>query len=658
MLGLIFSQNLLWLFIFWELTSICSFFLIGLKNSKSEVRFKAKWSLYTTAGGGLFLLLGVFLLSQIGIDNGLSFVSSFEIHNLKDVITSSNHPYYNWSIVAILIGIASKSALLPFSFWLPLAMAGPTPVSSFLHSATMVKAGLILAFKVQSIFSEGDLFSNLLVILGCGTALLAALQCFLQRNLKTMLAYSTTCVLGLLAVLLGLNTSLSHTAFITFVLAHALYKASLFQLAGYLDVRYGTMDFLELQERNIHGILPLIAVILSTLSMVGLPLTLGFFAKEYMYTVALKSPYSIILALVFFVSNLAMGIQAINFLRVFIPKKSRVTKVEEDEPTGLNHFLYLPALVYSITGFLVAVFPKSLGLNSYFTNILSSHLKQDTQTSLKLWHGLDYPYNIVLILSLLTIIGSVVGSFIFSNRLSLLSAWSQERNDFSLLGLAQKMLNASLKAFEALTSKLINGSLRQYLIIIILFYSFLLIFAFSNVTDLSFPKINFASLEFLTLILSSAGLFAAVMTNKHYRILINLALSGFFLVAFFVIHSAIDVSMTQLMVESLSLFFIFFLIITFGLKQTAYQGQKLSLFIAGIFGLSVALFALVKKSPFTSAASEFYIENSFIKAKGLNIVNVILVDFRALDTFGEVIVVAIAIIGVGAILRKQVKEGA
>jgi multicomponent Na+:H+ antiporter subunit A len=651
MLGLILTEHLLVLFLFWEMTSACSFFLIGLKNGKEQVRKQAKWALYTTVGGGLFLLAGTLTLGQIGMELGLANKDAYSISLLIDRGGVTTHELFPLAFISIFIGIASKSALFPFSFWLPLAMAGPTPVSSFLHSATMVKAGLILAFKLLPLMGSSDLWGIVFIGSGSITALLAAFQCLMQRNLKTMLAYSTTCVLGLLAILLGLNTEKSIITFVQFVLAHAFYKAALFQMAGYLDVRYKTMDFFEVSKFNIQDPLASITVIISCLSMVGIPLTLGFYAKEYIYLSGIKSNYAIFLIFVFFISNLFMGIQAINFIRVFLPKSS--TKTTKPK-VGL--LLVIPAFIYALTSFILAIAPDTLNLNFFVSLMLSAHLKLPIDVQLKLWHGIDYPYNIVLALSILTILGSFFGSLVYTKKLESISAWSKRNNDFSLWGTFQVLLNSTLHFCKKLTQVIVNGKLRNYIIITTLSISGIVLLGVLDVKGLSWPVQNIRILEMFTLALAALALVIATITQVHYRILINLSLSGLFLVAFFTIHSAIDVSMTQLMVESLSLFFIFFLIKASKIREVIKTKQKVNVLVATFVTLVMASFAFLPKFPFNSNASEFFVKNSKFLAKGENIVNVILVDFRALDTFGEVIVVSVAIVGVMTILRGKDKS--
>jgi multicomponent Na+:H+ antiporter subunit A len=648
MIGLIFADNLLLLFLFWEMTSVTSFFLIGFKNEKPEVREKAKWALYTTVAGGLFLLAGIVLLSQIGIENGLSLVDSFTISKISIIENIGSHDLFSYAFLAIFIGICSKSALFPFSFWLPLAMVGPTPVSSFLHSATMVKAGLFLAIKISPIFGQYAIWQNSFVTIGILTAILAAFQCFIQRNLKTMLAYSTTCVLGIMAILIGLGEVKAQTSFIIFVLAHALYKAALFQIVGYLDVRYKTMDFFELRKFTIDNKLAFIAVFLSTLSMIGIPITMGFYAKEYIYLTALKSNYPVLLCIVFFIANTCMGIQAVNFLRVFWPTKAKAL-----EAPKISNLFLIPALSFSILATVLAIFPHASGLNGYFSQVLGVLLENDTSVELIPWHGIEYPYNIVLILSFLTITSSLLGSFFFSKKLYKMASFSSKNNDFSLWQIYKSTLSKLLSLFHIFFSKLQNGDLRQYLMITISFVCILILFGLSGVRHISFSHVNLTSTKFMLMAGMMIPLFFAAATKSHYRTLVYLCVTGFFISFYYAIHSAMDVSMTQLLVESLSLFFILFVVKSLGPVLISRTEQLINFIFASLFAVTFLLFGFVQSQNFMPVASEYFKENSYFKAKGENIVNVILVDFRALDTFGEVIVVAIAIIGVGSILMKR-----
>ncbi|WP_412463295.1 hydrogen gas-evolving membrane-bound hydrogenase subunit E [Halobacteriovorax sp. RT-2-6] len=647
MFGIIYSSNLLFLYLFWEMTSVTSFFLIGLKNEDSQVREKAKWALYTTVGGGLFLLFGILLISQIGADFGLSFYDSFNLTKLMELKNFENHIYFRVSLIALFIGICSKSALFPFSFWLPLAMAGPTPVSSFLHSATMVKAGLILGLKVFPLYAQDSLWQMLFISVGAITVLLGGFQCLLQSNFKTMLAYSTICILGMLAILLGIANEYSIISFVLLVIAHAFYKASLFQYVGYFAKALKTMERKELLNGDRVGILAFIIALLSTMSMIGFPLSIGFYAKEYIYLTSIKTYLLWILIPTFFIGNLFMGIQAVNLLRVSWPtRKSYVINYKG---------LLISPFIYSVLALVIALVPNLTGVGLIAEKTLGEIGLREQSVHIKLWHGIQYPYNLVLLLSVLTILGSVGGSFFLDKYFIKLDEFSKKYSEFSLWPHLEKILYLILDYFKKMNLLMQNGSFAHYIRITLSFLTLLTILSQFGITNFVLPKIEFTLSKFLSLSGILTGLVFAYISKSNLKAILYFVLSGFFLVLFFGYHSAADVSMTQLMVETLSLFFVFFLI-----KAVPIDGRDLRInikpinfIIAFLYGLSIMIFSLTKKLDFDMSASRYFFENSKLLAKGENVVNVILVDYRAMDTFGEVLVVAIAIVGVLAIFSKR-----
>lgn len=653
MFGIIYSANLLLLYFFWESTSVTSFFLIGLKNEKLDVREKAKWALYTTVGGGLFLLAGILMISQIGMDAGLTFIDSLSLTKLAEVSNFSDHEYFKLAMIGLFIGVASKSALFPFSYWLPLAMAGPTPVSSFLHSATMVKAGLLLGVKVFPLFADDILWQELFVYSGMITVLYGGFQCLLQRNFKTMLAYSTICILGMLAVLLGIASEYSLISFVLLVIAHAFYKASLFQFVGYFDKAFHTMDRRELLNSEQDGKLPFIIALLSTLSMVGFPLTMGFYAKEFIYLTSVKSHLVWIAIPTFFLGNLFMGIQAINLLRITWPGR----RVKEDGVIKGNGYkgLLISPLLYSITALSLALVPNSLGVNTITEGVLRDLGLLSNSLHIKLWHGFSYPYNIVLILSVITILGSISGSFLLDKYFIRLDDFSKKNAEFSLWPLLVKALHGTLHVFKVACEKFQNGDFAHYVRTTIGFLALLTIFTQFGISDLTLPAFDWNISKTLSLAGILGGLVFAYLCRSDIKAILYFVISGFFLVVFFGYHSAADVSMTQLMVETLSLFFVFFLIKAVPINGTDFRRniKPINFITALLFGVSLWLFNLAPRISFEMDASRYFFENSKILAKGKNVVNVILVDFRAMDTFGEVLVVAIAIVGVLAIFSTR-----
>ena len=277
MLGLVSSDNILALFVFWELTSITSYMLIGFHHESEKSRKLALQGLFITVGGGLLLMTGFIMLGSLAGTYQLSEIVQL---SLTDLSTSASSSFITAMLVFILMGAFTKSAQFPFHFWLPNAMAAPTPVSAFLHSATMVKAGVFLMARLHPTMAEHALWSNAQLWAGTATMLLGAWLAYLATDLKKVLAYSTVMALGTLTLLLGIGTEYALIGFVSYLLAHSLYKASLFMLAGGVDHSAGTKDLSQLQGLRTAMPITFILVIIGALSLAGLPPLFGFIGKE------------------------------------------------------------------------------------------------------------------------------------------------------------------------------------------------------------------------------------------------------------------------------------------------------------------------------------------------------------------------------------------
>ena len=281
MLGVVMSDNILLLFVFWELTTITSYLLIGFDHENPKSRKNALQSLIVTGAGGLALLAGLILLGMI--------TDSYELNVIIEQSSLiARHNLFVPSLVLILLGAFTKSAQFPFHFWLPNAMAAPTPVSAYLHSATMVKAGIYLLARLSPVYSQSEIWFYTLGIVGGFTAIWCAILALRQTDLKLMLAYSTNVALGKLTLLLGIGTELAITAMLLFILAHSFYKAGLFMVAGNIDKATGTRDIRVLRGLKSVLLLSLIAAVVAALSKSGVPPLLGFLSKEYMYKAAVE----------------------------------------------------------------------------------------------------------------------------------------------------------------------------------------------------------------------------------------------------------------------------------------------------------------------------------------------------------------------------------
>lgn len=300
MLGLVLSDNLLLLFIFWELTSITSYLLIGFNHEQAESRWKALQALLVTGLGAMAMLAGFILLGMVGGSYSLT-----ELMGDPDVITQS--PWYAAMVLLVLGGAFTKSAQVPFHFWLPNAMAAPTPVSAYLHSATMVKAGIFLLARLNPLMGGSSFWGSTLAIFGSATLLLAVFLGLFQRDLKAILAYTTLGVLGMLTMLLGIGSDYAIKAMLGFLFAHALYKAALFMVAGSVDHETGTRNVTLL--RGLRGVMPLTALAggLAALSMSGLPPFFGFIGKELVYKAGVKlGGFELYFLIAAFVGNFLM----------------------------------------------------------------------------------------------------------------------------------------------------------------------------------------------------------------------------------------------------------------------------------------------------------------------------------------------------------------
>src|SRR5690625_1589714 len=282
MLGVVLSDNLITLFVFWELTSFTSFMLIGFNHESPESRKSALQALLVTFGGGLALLAGVVLM---GIAGGTMEIS--EILSSGDLIR--NHGLYLPILILFLLGAFTKSAQFPFHFWLPNAMAAPTPVSAYLHSATMVKAGIYLLARLQPSLGGTEAWVGILSVVGAVTMFTGAFLAIRHTNIKKLLAYSTIMALGTLTMLLGIGTEGALIAFVTFLLAHSLYKGSLFMVAGILDHATGTKDLTAMG--GLRSLMPVTALMaaIAALPLAGAPPLFGFVAKDLMFEAALEA---------------------------------------------------------------------------------------------------------------------------------------------------------------------------------------------------------------------------------------------------------------------------------------------------------------------------------------------------------------------------------
>ncbi|KAA0011728.1 putative monovalent cation/H+ antiporter subunit A [Billgrantia pellis] len=639
MLGLVLADNLVTLFVFWELTSITSFLLIGFNHADLSARKAAQQGLYVTVGGGLALLAGFVMLAVAGDSWSLS-----ELTTRGD--TLRDHALYPPLLFCLLIGAFTKSAQFPFHFWLPNAMAAPTPVSAYLHSATMVKAGIYLLARLHPALGGTEAWVTCLSLVGAVTMASGAFLAIQHTNIKKLLAYSTVMALGTLTLLLGIGTPGALVAFVTFLLAHSLYKGALFMVAGILDHETGTKDVTHMG--GLRHVMPRTAAVatVAALSLAGLPPLLGFVGKELMLeTVLAAERYRLlIVALAFVAAFLTLAVAAIVALKPFFGPPRRTPRSPHEAPAGM---LLGPALLAGLS-LLLGLAPGRL--DTLVAATVGGLGVVDHEVHLALWHGINLP----LLLSLASL------------ALGLVVWYRWDRLRAYLARLAPLMARGPEAGYEALmagmvagaewqTRMLQNGHMRNYLIVTLLTLLGLVGHAlfFRHAPNLD-ASLDLYLHEAVVAGLMVAGAIAACVMRSRLAAVAAVGIMGFSIALTFVLFSAPDLAITQLLVETLTvilLVLVLFRLPRFATLSTPTERVR-DLIVAGLCGMLVTLLMLsVLTGERLPRISDYLIANSQPQGHGHNIVNVILVDFRALDTLGEMFVLALAAIGVLAMLR-------
>ena len=644
MLGLVTSGNVLTLFVFWELTSISSYLLIGYKHKEEYARDAALQALLITGGGGLALLAGLLLMGGVA--------GSYDLVTLLgsgDVLKS--HPLYAAMLVLILVGAFTKSAQFPFHFWLPGAMAAPTPVSAYLHSATMVKAGVFLLARINPALGGTALWTSLLVAFGATTMVLGAFLAWQQRDLKRILAYSTVSALGTLVLLIGIGTPVALKAAIVFLVVHSLYKGALFLVAGAVDHATGSRDVTLLS--GLARAMPWTAGAgaLAALSMAGLPPFFGFVGKELIYEATLYAPtWVVILTVAAVVANVFNVVVAgLVALRPFWGTSS--AHAEHAHEGGF--FMILGPAFLATLGLLAGLFLTPVS-NLFVSPAVSALAGESTKIKLSLWHGI----NPMLGLSVLTVaLGAVVYQFRtqLSSPITAFTTWIEaapaQVYQFALDGLKGGSV--------AVTRRLQTGNLRRYVRVVLL--TVLVLVGGALVVGSTWPQfsqpLDVRFHEVVLALVMLAAAFVVTRTTSRLIAVTSLGVVGFGMSIFFVLLGAPDLAMTQFAVETLTV--LLFVLVLYRLPRFASLTGAGDKVIDGIVavagGLLMALVVLVSIDlPHPSTLTTYFAENSLALANGRNVVNVILVDFRSLDTLGEIIVLAIAATGVYALMKLRI----
>jgi multicomponent K+:H+ antiporter subunit A len=654
MLGVVLADNLVLLVLFWELTSLSSFLLIGYWRHREDAREGARMALTITGAGGLCLLAGVLLIGQIVGSTQLDVVLAS-----GDVIRA--HPLYETALVLVLLGAFTKSAQFPFHFWLPHAMAAPTPVSSYLHSATMVKAGVFLLARLYPALGGSEPWFWIVSLTGLTTLLVGAYIAIFQHDLKGLLAYSTISHLGLITLLFGLDEPLAVVAGVFHIINHATFKAGLFMSAGIIDHECGTRDM-----RRINGLLkymPFTATLGMTAAaaMAGVPLLNGFLSKEMFFaeTVA-KDGYAAMAWLLPAGATLA-GIFGVAYSLRFVHDV-----FFNGEPVNLPRtpheapfFMRLPVLLLVALCLVVGLLPAQtagpvLAVAAQAAIFGAPGPALPTYT-LALWHG----FNLPLLMSAMAVVGGVLlyfglQRFINLHSLVTLPLWIQVGGRDLFLAL----LAAGVAAARGLTAALETGSLQRYLGLLVVLA--LAAGAWPFVHD--GPSAQAAALHLQDLhpagaVIWAIGTAAALATLGTYRhrlpVLLPMGTVGLVVCLVFVHFSAPDLALTQLLVEVATLMLMLLAMHWLPAESPPEPGRLRrgrDALIAMAVGLGLAALAwMVLTRPFESI-SPFFLDNSLPLGGGANVVNVIIVDFRAFDTLGEITVMAIAALIMNALL--------
>ena len=639
MLGLALADNMFLLFVFWELTSFSSYMLIGFEHEREPARSAAQQAFLITAGGGLALMAGVLLLGQAG--GTLEFSA---LLRQGEVVRAS--PFYLPAVVLILLAAFTKSAQFPFHFWLPNAMEAPTPVSAYLHSATMVKAGVYLLARLGPALNGTDLWLYVVGGVGAATMLLGGYLALLQTDLKRLLAYSTVSALGMLTLLIGLGSPHALEAAVVLLLAHGLYKGALFLVAGALDHETGTRDITQLGGLFPAMKLTAIAAGLAALSMAGLPPLFGFISKEMSYEVALEfGPW--ITAAVVFAGLSFVFVAGAAGVGPFWGRRKQTPKSPQEAPASM----WVGILTLAAFSLLVGIFPAIISA-PLINPATSAAIGEPTDVKLALWHGL----NPAFLLSVATV---AIGVGLFAARNPLRSGLSRLAWPWGPSFLYDRMLDGLDALSRGQTRLLQSGYLRYYLITLVMVATGLVGFTLFTRDGWNFPggvtDIRFYEVALGVLILGAA--FVAAIVHSRLAAVASLGVVGYGVSLIYILYGAPDLAMTQFLIESLTV--ILFVLAFYHLPQftqLSSRGSRIRDILIALLagGLMSALVLSATGVLFYPSISDFFVKNALPLGHGRNIVNVILVDFRAFDTMGEITVLGIAAIGVYVLLKLSI----
>ncbi len=639
MLGVVLSDNLILLFVFWELTSFTSYLLIGFDHEKEESRKAALQALLVTGLGGLFLLGGLLLLGQAAGTFSLT-----EIIQTGGAL--AGHADYPVILGLILVGAFSKSAQTPFHFWLPSAMQAPTPASAYLHSSTMVKAGVYLLARMSPALGGTESWTWWLTVVGLLTLLTGALMASAQVYLKRLLAYSTVAALGFMVMLLGIGSASAVQAAVVFLMAHACYKASLFLIAGIIIHETGEADVRQLG--GLARFMPLAGAcaVVAALSMAGLPLSFGFVAKELVYASVLDRLVAFVPAVVASLFFVLVAFQV--GIKPFFIGSWRASGTPHEAPPAM----LLGPMVLGVACLAGGLFPQDFA--GALAASAASAIGGGPGLKLEAWHGITREF----MASALTLM--LGGAAVFAtgfwvrvgNAMKPLTEFGPDSAYFSSL----KGLNL-LAVWQ--TRVLQSGSLRRYVAMIVLAMVGLFVLSVLRSGELPILRRNTPltpSVLILGLLIMLGAVGSTIATSRISAVA-ALGVVGFSVSLIYVLHGAPDLAMTQLVVEALGAVLLVsaFLHLPSFHDRKRWVGRFRDAVVATMGGLAMTVMTLMANDvELAPSIAHYFAETSVLLGHGRNIVNVILVDFRALDTMGEITVLAIAGVSALALLKLRI----
>ncbi|ASC82152.1 Na+/H+ antiporter subunit A [Bacillus subtilis] len=673
MLGVVLVDNVMVLYMFWELTSLSSFLLIGYWYKREKSRYGAAKSLLITVSGGLCMLGGFILLYLI--------TDSFSIREMvHQVQLIAGHELFIPAMILILLGAFTKSAQFPFYIWLPDAMEAPTPVSAYLHSATMVKAGIYVIARFSPIFAFSAQWFWIVSLVGLFTMVWGSFHAVKQTDLKSILAFSTVSQLGMIISMLGVSAAALHyghteyytvaaMAAIFHLINHATFKGSLFMAVGIIDHETGTRDIRKLG--GLMAIMPITFTIslIGTFSMAGLPPFNGFLSKEMFFTSMLRvthfdlfnvQTWGVLFPLFAWIGSVFTFIYSMKLLfKTFRGnyQPEQLEKQAHEAPVGM----LVPPVILVALAVSLFFFPNILSysliepaMNSIYPTLLAGHEKFHVHISQ--WHGVTTE---LLMTAGIVVIGTI--GYLSLNKWK--GIYKLFPSKLTLNRLYDKLLTLMEKGSYRITKQYMTGFLRDYLLYIFAGFIILIGGAFAIKGGFSFKTEGMAKIGvyeiILTLVMISATV-ATVFARSRLTAIIALGVVGYTLALFFVIFRAPDLALTQLVIETISvaLFLLCFYHLPKLRLKTKTRTFRMTNFIISLgVGVIVTLLGIASSSQRTKdSIASFFVKHSHDLGGGDNVVNVILVDFRGFDTMFEITVLTIAALGIYSMIKTKVKE--